>query len=445
MRIILALLAAASISAIATTADAKLGQRYPSEKRIVADPITGRPLTLLTNGAVSESKLYPTDQQWAFDGKHIIFRSPRAAGEGSQIFAVNEETGDIIQLTEGPGVNTGSVMVSRLANKVYYLRRGQDGRTTLSSIDLTALIADAMAGRVTTNAYETQHGVLPADFRLSGGFTIDADGKTAYIGYTDYAPTPGQPRPPGKLSVLGTDAATYSVAIPAVRLNPIAQSPGGIVAMDLSTGQTRTVVKTDFNVGHLQANPFRPGELMYCKETGEDADNRMWIVNGDGTNNRPAYPEAAGDWVTHEQFADADHVIFNMMGFTKMLRQRPSGLTIVNLRDGTMDILGDVPMDDKSVPNPQWKGINSYWHNGVSYDGRYAAGDDFNGNVWVIDRKTRKQTLISTGHFMAPDHEHPSFSPDGNRILIQSGMLTGGQRLSLVVMPSDPELRKAAN
>lgn len=215
--------------------------------------------------------------------------------------------------------------------------------------------------------------------------------------------------------------------------------------MDMMTGAVRTLVKTDFNVGHLQANPFKPGELMYCKETGEDADTRMWVVNRDGSNARPVYAEAPGDWVTHEQFADADHVIFNMMGFTPLLRQRPSGLTLVSLRDGTMDLLGDVAMKDDAIPNPQWKGINSLWHNAVSYDGRYVGGDDFDGNVWLIDRRTRKQTLLSTGHLMAPDHEHPSFSPDGERILIQSGMLTKGERLSLVVMPSNPDLPRRRN
>jgi oligogalacturonide lyase len=161
----------------------------------------------------------------------------------------------------------------------------------------------------------------------------------------------------------------------------------------------------------------------------------MWLVNGDGSNPHPVYKEAEGDWVTHEQFADADHVIFNMMGFTKLLRQRPTGLVVVSLRDGTMEDLGDVPMQDTEVPSPQWKGINSLWHNAVSYDGKYAGGDDFDGNLWLIDRKTRKQTLLSTGNFMAPDHEHPSFSPDSKRILIQSGRLTQGQRLSLVVVP----------
>jgi oligogalacturonide lyase len=37
---------------------------------------------------------------------------------------------------------------------------------------------------------------------------------------------------------------------------------------------------------------------------------------------------------------------------------------------------------------------------------------------------------------MRPDHAHPSFSPDGTRLLIQSGMLTDGQRLSLIVIPA---------
>jgi len=35
-----------------------------------------------------------------------------------------------------------------------------------------------------------------------------------------------------------------------------------------------------------------------------------------------------------------------------------------------------------------------------------------------------------------PDHTHPSFSADGTRLLIQSGLLTDGQRLSLIVVPT---------
>lgn len=184
---------------------------------------------------------------------------------------------------------------------------------------------------------------------------------------------------------------------------------------------------------------------MYCHETGGDAPQRMWIVNGDGSNNRPVYVEQPGDWVTHEQFADADHVIFNLMGHTRELRQRPSGIMVVSLRDGTVENLGQT--DSATVTRSELKYFNSpnipqdetntggYWHNGVTYDGHWAAGDDFDGNVHLINRRSGERTLLTAGHRMRPDHAHPSFSPDGARVLLQSGMMTDGQRLSLVIAP----------
>ena len=36
---------------------------------------------------------------------------------------------------------------------------------------------------------------------------------------------------------------------------------------------------------------------------------------------------------------------------------------------------------------------------------------------------------------MKPDHTHPNFSPDGRRILVQSGMLSGGKSLDLMLIP----------
>jgi oligogalacturonide lyase len=159
----------------------------------------------------------------------------------------------------------------------------------------------------------------------------------------------------------------------------------------------------------------------------------MWIVNADGSGNRPVFAEASTDWVTHEQFADADHVIFNLMGHTARLRERPTGIMVVSLRDGSVENLGQVPV--KSVVGGDRTGPNSFWHNSVTYDGRFAAGDDFDGNVWLIDRRTGAHTLLTTGHVMKPDHAHPSFSPDGSRLLIQSGLLTQGKKLSLIIVP----------
>ncbi len=79
-------------------ASAQIGTRFPSEKKVVPDPVTGVPLTFLTTAAKGDSKIYQTHHQWTADGKWLVFRSNRVRGEA---MAVNEATGDIVQVTEG--------------------------------------------------------------------------------------------------------------------------------------------------------------------------------------------------------------------------------------------------------------------------------------------------------------------------------------------------------
>lgn len=425
------LLAAVATLAIATAAHADdVGKRFPSEKRIILDRVTGRPLTVLTSGAKSDAKLYPTHAQWAQDAQHIIFRSSDRAASGSgQAFAVNELTGDITQLTDGEGTGTGSLNVARLSNKIYYMRRtgeGDDQVSRLIEVDLTPLLTDAAAGKMKPEGYERVVGTFPKGHREAGGFSIDADEKTAYVGFdSKQAPR----REPG---------------------SPVPQVPGGLRAMDIATGAVRTIITTPFRMGHVQASPFVPGEIMYCHETGGDAPQRMWIVKADGTGNRKLYPEAPWDWVTHEQFADKDHVIFNLMGHRPELREHPTGVAVVNLRDGSVELLGQseganargAPTINPTTGQPRRPSMGGYWHNGVTFDGRFATADDFDGNVTLFDRKSGKRTIVSTGHRMQPDHAHPSFSPDNARVLVQSGMLTDGARLALMTIPVGDEVAK---
>lgn len=418
---------ALSLSSAALASD--VGRRFAPEKQITVDRATGRPIVLLTSGTTSDAKNYPTHPQWAGDGIHIVFRSSdRAASKTPQAFAVNEVTGDIVQLTDGPGTGTGSLNLARKSNKLYYMRRpSPDAAAQLIEVDLTPLLADAAAGTPRSGGYERIVATMPKDHIEAGGFTLDADEKTAYVGF-DQRRAP--PRLPGQ---------------------PVPQVPGGLRAIDLATGKVRTVITTPFRMGHVQANPFVPGEILYCHETGGDAPQRMWIVKADGTGNRPVYKEGPTDWVTHEQFAGPDHVIFNLMGHKRDLRKAPTGILVVNLRDDTVEHLGQIPIEgfartelsnfkDPNIPQDRTS-TGGYWHNGVSYDGRWAAGDDFDGNVWLIDRKTNKRTLLTSGHRMRPDHAHPSFSPDGKRILVQSGMLADGKRLALAVVPVEEAAR----
>jgi len=102
---------------LASTASAQIGRRFPSEKKIIPDPVTGIPLTFLTSTQAGDSKIYQTHPQWTSDGKWVIFRSRRVPG---QAMAVNEETGDIVQVTQGGF--TGMLCVARLSMKLYVMR-----------------------------------------------------------------------------------------------------------------------------------------------------------------------------------------------------------------------------------------------------------------------------------------------------------------------------------
>ena len=99
------------------TAEAQIGKRFPSEKKIVKDPVTGTMLTFLTSTPAGDSKIYQTHNQLTSDGQWVIFRSNRVRGEA---MAVNEKTGDIVQVTEGG--YTGMLNVARKTMRLFFLR-----------------------------------------------------------------------------------------------------------------------------------------------------------------------------------------------------------------------------------------------------------------------------------------------------------------------------------
>jgi oligogalacturonide lyase len=321
----------------AATSD--VGRRFLSERQVFVDRTTGAVLTALTTAATNDQKIYHTHPQWTRDGAYVVFRSFSRSRDGQpQLFALNEITGEIIQLTDGPGVRAGadSVFVARKSNKLYYLRQ-VEGRWHFIELDLDGLLpgsAPAAAG----GSRERVVAVLPPDYRNAGGFTLDADERVAYLGVALREPPP---REPGK---------------------PVPQVPSGIRAVDLATGAYSKVIDVPFLTGHVQANPWISGEILYCNETGGDAPQRMWIVKADGSGNRPLFEEEPKDTVTHEVFIDPDHVVFNLIGQKPEQRTRPTGIAVIGLRDGAVEPVG------------QTSGLG-FLHSNGTMDGHWAAGD----------------------------------------------------------------------
>ena len=212
--------------------------------------------------------------------------------------------------------------------------------------------------------------------------------------------------------------------------------PNGLASMNLKTGEVKFLVAVPFQIGHVQTNPWVPGEIVFCWETGGKAPQRTWIVNADGTGLRPLYPETDFEWVTHEAVITKDEVALAIMGHRKAgapdqgwgnsgTREHPTGLAIVNLRTREMHIAG------------QTKTGSGLWHVNGSADGRWAAGDDFSRSVYLIDRHTDEMMMLTTGHKLtAADHPHPTFNADGTQIEIQSAMLSENKRsMNICIIP----------
>ena len=423
--------------------EAQIGRRFPSERKVVKDPKTGVMLTFLTSTPAGDSKIYQTHNQWTSDGNWLIFRSGRVKGEA---MAVNEKTGDMVQVTEGG--YTGMLNVARNSMKLYFMRDPQgdsnDRRRPASlqivEVDLEKLFTDSQAGKLkSADAYQRICGTTPPEIQAGGDMALDGDENWAYfrIGREEAARhlTPG--------TKIESNFGPRNMGA----------GPSGIAAMNVKTGAIKHVISVPFQVGHIQTNPWVPGEIVFCWETGGKSPQRTWTVMADGSGLRPLYPESPYEWVTHEAVISKDEVAIAIMGHRQIpgsaklvpegttvggsnpgqepewgpsgTREKPTGLGIVNLRTREMTIVGQTPSG------------SGLWHVSGSPDGRWAVGDDFERNIYLIDRHTHEMILLSAGHKQtAADHPHPTMSPDGTRIEIQSAMLSAdGRSMNICIIP----------
>ncbi len=436
---------------------AQIGKRFPSERKVIKDSVTGATLTFLTSAQSGDAKIYQTHNQWTADGQWVIFRSGRVRGEA---MAVNEKTGEMVQVTEGGYM--GMLNVARKSMKLYFMRnanrdttRRRSGDTTqrrfapsavqIIEVDLAKLFADSKSGKLKNEAvYQRVCGTTPISLGAGGDMALDGGEEWAYF------------------RVGREEAARHLAAGTKIEGNfgprNMGAGPSGIAAMNVKTGGIKYVVSVPFQIGHIQNNPWVPGEIVFCWETGGKSPQRTWTVLSDGSGLRPLYPESEYEWVTHEAVISKDEVAIAIMGHRKIAatngggvnapatevsganpgqeaawgpsgtREKPTGLGIVNLRTREMTIVG------------QTASGSGLWHVNGSSDGRWAVGDDFSRNIYLIDRHTHEMIVLSAGHkATAIDHPHPTFNADGTKIEIQSAMLSADNRSMNICVIDVPE------
>src|SRR5262245_47031591 len=171
----------------------QIGRRFPSERKVVKDPVTGTMLTFLTSTPAGDSKIYQTHNQWTSDGQWLIFRSNRVRGEA---LAVNEKTGEMVQVTEGG--YTGMLNIARRSMKLYFMRLAKNDTVPVTpgdtarrfiqrsvqiiEVDLGKLFADSKGGTLKKESeYQRVCGTTPKELGAGGDMALDGDEDWAYF------------------------------------------------------------------------------------------------------------------------------------------------------------------------------------------------------------------------------------------------------------------------
>lgn len=331
------------------------------------DEVTGASVRKLTKGEGADVIVYQTHPMWTSEMRHLVFRSNRAGYNAPHV--VDMQTGEIGVMTETP---VGTFVVARKSNQFYFL----DGR----EIKAAAVAMSPKRSRAIA--------VLPEKIdRLLGGLSLDADEKSLYT------------------------SAMFE-----------ADKTWGLLKLDLESGNWTTFAHVEFKTGHVQANPFRSGEVMFCHETGGDAPQRTWLVTVDENKPRPAYKETYDEWVTHEVWWGPERMLFTIWPYDDEHKHKTHGILSTNLKTGKTTLHNQYPA----------------WHTHGSPDGKWIMGDDFDRNIWLLDAKSRERRLLTQGHLGEgmKTHPHASFTPDSKGIVFNSSR-DGHDNLFCVMLPDD--------
>jgi oligogalacturonide lyase len=351
------------------------GTIYPAESRTFQDARTGVSIRQVTNHPSMHH--HPFFFVPAYDDamRRLVFVSCRTGTP--QAFAEDRASGSLIQLTDRPDLNDWSIYPSH------------DGRALFFTAGLSGW-------RLDLETLEEQELVRFGAERMREEGMVGA--------------------------AMGTTALSHDDRWWAVRFNDASQGEGSVAALaviDTETGRQEVILRRD-SVGHMQFCPDDAGLLFYA---GPLTD-RVWLIHRDGSGNRRLYARNAEkkEWITHESwipgtrelaFVDWPHGIRCIhvdTGVERRVTSFNAWHPICN-RHGTL-MVADTTFPDIGLqlfdPLDGEGKSTSLCHAGATNQGEHWKGPFPYGQGPV--------KVYAPQH----THPHPSFSPDGKRVVFTS-------------------------
>ncbi len=350
------------------------GDTYASEIEELKDEKTGAAIRQMTDHPSINHNLYFSNPSWTPDGKTIVFTSYRSGQPN--LFKMDEASGEMVQVTDVEGFGGFSACPARDGRRVFYNMGGQVRSVDLETLE-EAVLGDFPDGRV-------------------GGCSLSADGKRL-------------------VTSLGRDGRS------------------AVVAVNTDGSGHRVVIEPGRAVGHVQVCPTDPDLILYSS----DVNQRMWEVRIDGTGERPLFVHDKKVWITHETFlGPSDEVIFVHW---------PYALRAIRVGEEEVRTVADFNTWHPS-PSPDGKRVvcdttcpdiglqvidpESGEHETLCYPGSSNGGTQWAETVPADDDRAGADTYGPQW-----SHPHPSFSPDGTRVIYTSDR-TGRSQVYVVEAPA---------
>ena len=349
------------------------GRTFESEVSALRDSRTGATIRQMTDHPSINHNLYFSNPSWTPDGNTIVFTSFRSGKP--DLFKLDEAGGAMTQLTDVDGFGGFAACPSRDGSRVFYNARGQVRAVDLDTLK-ESVLADFGSGR-------------------AGGCSLSSDGARLVTSLQR-----------GKASA--------------------------VVAVATDGSGFRVVREPPRVVGHVQVCPADPDLILYSS----DVNQRMWEVRIDGSGERALFAHDRSVWITHETFlGHSDQVMFVHWPFA--LRAIRVGAdedrTIASFnvwhpsprQDGSL-IVCDTTCPDIGL---QLIDLDTGARETLCYPGSSNGGAQWAETIPADDDKTTPETYGPQW-----SHPHPSFSPDGKRVIYTSDR-TGTSQIYVADVP----------